>query len=102
TNQDEPTQPPSENVQREQTNTEEDWDSSPPETLPSAPLESIAQPPVDAPAIPMGELGTENKKNINQEEAMKMLQAIRDRDLSRRIQKQNETQRRYRPADRDW
>ena len=57
---------------------------------------------MDAPPLPDGELVTENSKNINQEEAMKMLQAIRDRDLSRRIQKQNETRRRYRPADRDW
>ena len=39
---------------------------------------------------------------INKEEAMKMLQAIRDRDLMRRTQKLNETRRRYRPVDRDW
>ncbi len=41
-------------------------------------------------------------ENINKEEAMKMLQAIRDRDLMRRMQKLNETRRRYRPVDRDW
>ncbi len=41
-------------------------------------------------------------ENIDQEEAMKMLQAIRDRDLKRRMQKLNETRRRHRPVDRDW
>ena len=40
--------------------------------------------------------------NIDKEEAMKMLQAIRDRDLMRRMQKLNERRRRHVPVDRDW
>lgn len=45
-----------------------------------------------------GELGAK----IDKEEAMKMLQAIRDRDLMRRTQKLNQTRRQHRPVDRDW
>lgn len=41
-------------------------------------------------------------ENMDQEEAMKMLQAIRDRDLMRRMQKLNETRRQHRSVDRDW
>jgi Ca-activated chloride channel family protein len=44
----------------------------------------------------------EPSENIDEEEAMKMLQAIRDRDLMRRMKKLNEKRRRHRPVDRDW
>ena len=38
----------------------------------------------------------------SQEEAEKMLQAVRDRDLKRRYEKLRKTQRYYQPVDRDW
>ena len=39
---------------------------------------------------------------MTQEEAEKMLQAVRDRDLKRRYEKLRKTQRYYQPVDRDW
>ena len=41
-------------------------------------------------------------QQLDESEAMKMLQAIRDRDLMRRMKKLNEKRRQYRPVDRDW
>ena len=86
-----------EDAQTEPTEPEENSNQLSAETL-----DPIPQPPVtDSPSPPVGLTAAEGQ-NVNQEEAMKMLQAIRDRDLARRIQKQNKTRRRYRPADRDW
>jgi Ca-activated chloride channel family protein len=39
---------------------------------------------------------------MTEEEAEKMLQAVRDRDLKRRYEKLRKTQRYYQPVDRDW
>ena len=39
---------------------------------------------------------------MDKQEAMKMLQSIRDRDLLRRIDKLRETKRRHIPVERDW
>lgn len=39
---------------------------------------------------------------MTKEEAQKMLQAVRDRELMRRLQHQQENQRRYVPVERDW
>ena len=41
-------------------------------------------------------------KAMTEEEAAKMLQAVRDRDLKRRYEKLRKTQRYYQPVDRDW
>jgi Ca-activated chloride channel homolog len=50
-------------------------------------------------------VGTETTDQVglmDQQEAMKMLQAIRDRDMLRRFQLQQRERRRYVPVDRDW
>jgi hypothetical protein len=39
---------------------------------------------------------------MTKEEAEKMLQAVRDRDLKRRYEKLRKTQRYYQRVDRDW
>ena len=44
----------------------------------------------------------EHPHSMTQEEAEKMLQAVRDRDLKRRYEKLRKTQRYYQPVDRDW
>ncbi|MCH2178996.1 MAG: hypothetical protein MK106_09345, partial [Mariniblastus sp.] len=40
--------------------------------------------------------------DLDQQEAMKMLQAIRDRDMLRRMQKLQETRSRHIPVEKDW
>ncbi|PQO33604.1 vWA domain-containing protein [Blastopirellula marina] len=44
----------------------------------------------------------EEARPMTKEEAQKMLQAVRDRELMRRLQHQQENQRRYVPVERDW
>ncbi|MDG2207618.1 MAG: hypothetical protein P8K78_06915, partial [Pirellulales bacterium] len=39
---------------------------------------------------------------MTEEEAEKMLQSVRDRDLKRRYEKFQKMQRYYQPVDRDW
>jgi len=46
--------------------------------------------------------GEEEARPMTKEEAEKMLQAVRDRDLKRRYEKLRKTQRYYQPVDRDW
>ncbi|MEM8678073.1 MAG: hypothetical protein AAGF97_01855 [Planctomycetota bacterium] len=69
-------------------------------------LSSGEQPDGDASrqAVPMyGESHSgEVNGEIDKQEAMKMLQAIRDRDLMRRIQKLQQARRQHVPVDRDW
>jgi Ca-activated chloride channel family protein len=44
----------------------------------------------------------EDARPMTQEEARKMLQAVRDRELLRRLEQRREAQRRRVPVDRDW
>jgi Ca-activated chloride channel family protein len=71
----------------------------------SGKLEASNEQPVDTEsAEPNGslELGDEDGKLMTQQEAMKMLQAIRDRDLLRRYQHERSERSRYIPVERDW
>ncbi|QDU99103.1 VWA domain-containing protein [Lignipirellula cremea] len=44
----------------------------------------------------------DNTRSMTKEEAQKMLQAVRDRELLRHLQQQRQTQRQRLPVDRDW
>ena len=50
----------------------------------------------------MSEGETDPNQPMTRQEALKMLQSVRDRDLMRRLQNQRNSQRRYVPGDKDW
>jgi Ca-activated chloride channel family protein len=63
----------------------------------------------DQQGMPETSIGTADVSDINagsglmtKEEAMKMLQAVRDRDMLRRLQQQRRERLRHVPVERDW
>ncbi|MDG2014232.1 MAG: hypothetical protein P8J33_12045, partial [Pirellulaceae bacterium] len=44
----------------------------------------------------------DDEARMSREEALKMLQSVRDRDMLRRLRQQQRERSRRRPVDRDW
>lgn len=63
---------------------------------------SSEKPPEGTPVAGQSTAELKDGKNMSKEEAAKMLQAIRDRDLLRRIQQLRKEQMQRRPVDKDW
>ncbi|WP_339911724.1 hypothetical protein, partial [Symmachiella dynata] len=61
-----------------------------------------AQGEPQAAAAAAAEHGEEMEQAMTKQEALKMLQAVRDRDLMRRMQNLKKVQSRYVPVDKDW
>ena len=60
-------------------------------------------PPSDGPQVGQGEsTATADARPMTQEEAQKLLQAVRDRELRRRLEQRRKAQRYRVPVDRDW
>ncbi len=125
----EPSDDGSQDATKESTETESSDERSKPEDAPKdnpSDTESVDEEDVADPGNPQesesprGELTTENPEmpdqdntskeaasidrmgEITKDEANKMLQAIRDREMLRRLQKQYQQRRRYVPVEKDW
>ena len=74
------------------------------QVVPAGDLKAAGQQDENKKAVASGAMAGPNAKDglMTREEALKMLQSVRDRDMLRRMQQQRQERSRHVPVDRDW
>ncbi|MEJ7590379.1 MAG: hypothetical protein WKF77_02445 [Planctomycetaceae bacterium] len=74
------------------------------QTVPAGDLKAAGQQDENKQVVASGAMAGPNAKDglMTREEALKMLQSVRDRDMLRRLQQQRQERSRHVPVDRDW